>query len=719
MKNFLRGFITCILLCVTFIHKLSAQENPVKWDVSSKKVNDCEYDIIFKAKIEEGWHLYSIHKAKGEDTPNPTRIKFNVTSDYELVGALQESTPLKEFDKVFETEVLFFKHEATFTQKIKLLANSKITISGKYEFQTCTDEKCIFPPAKKFSLELNGSPKCNVAKEAGQQKTDTAAIVNSWLKDHNPCDTATKHSKVIPPNSDNVQTPTQEQNNTKSTANTENNNSSQDNMSCDTPWWVIFLKGIGFGLAALITPCVFPMIPMNVSFFLKRNKSKGAARREAFLFMLCIAFIYTALGLLLTAIFGRTVLYEVASSATFNLFFFVILVVFGISFLGAFEITLPSSWTTKLDSNSDRGGILGIFFMAATLSIVSFSCTSVFIGTLLSAVTDCFSGPFWGFLGFGVGFSIPFGLFAMIPGMLQTLPKSGGWLNSVKVVLGLLELALALKFASNADLVHQAGFLKREVFLTLWIVLFGLTGSYLMGWFKLSHDSELKYISIPRLFFAILAFGFTMYIIPGLWGAPLKLLTGVIPPATYSEAPKGINGGGNATVVHPHNTSNGLESKMVDGPPGTGLRVFHNDYESAFAYAKQVGKPLMVDFTGHSCANCRKMEEYVWVDEKVRDIMINEIIIVSLYVDDGEELPKEQQQFNVKYKDEEFDIITLGDKWKNFGFQKFDCLSQPYYVMLDKNGNQMMKGIGYDTGKDVLVFKDWLKTGINKYKTAK
>ncbi len=699
---------------IGFTGRVLAQENPVKWKISAKKISDCEYDILFDATIDEGWHLYSIVKAKGEDTPNPTRIKFNKNPDYETVGALKESTPLKEFDKVFETDVLYFKHKATFTQRVKALSNKKITVSGKYEFQTCTDAKCVFPPAKKFNVEIEGGEGCVSAIPQTQMAgVDTGTVVQAWLKSHNPCDSGKKEAVSVSPQktSDNTKAGDTQ------TAKEENKPAANNDLSCNTPWWVIFLKGIGFGLAALITPCVFPMIPMNVSFFLKRNKTKGAARREAFLFMACIALIYTALGLLLTAIFGPTVLYDVASSASFNLVFFAILVIFGISFLGAFEITLPSSWTTKLDANSDKGGILGIFFMAATLSLVSFSCTSVFIGTLLTSVTDCFSGPLWGFFGFGVGFAIPFGFFAMVPGMLQSLPKSGGWLNSVKVVLGLLELALALKFASNADLVHQAGFLKREVFLALWIILFALMGIYLMGWFKLSHDSEMKYLSIPRLFFAMIAFGFTIYIIPGLWGAPLKLLTGVIPPSTYAEAPKGFGGGGGTQVIAP--TGNGLESKMVDGPPGSGLRLFHNDYESAFGYAKQVGKPLMIDFTGHSCANCRKMEDNVWIDDQIKSIMTNEIVIVSLYVDDEEELPKQQQQFNVKYKDEEFDIITLGDKWKNFGFQNFNCLSQPYYVMLDKNGKQMMNGIGYDTGKDIPVFKQWLRTGIDKYKSSK
>ena len=429
--------------------------------------------------------------------------------------------------------------------------------------------------------------------------------------------------------------------------------------------------------------------------------------------MLSIILIYTALGLLITAVFGETALNAIASSALFNIFFFIMLLIFGVSFLGAFEIVLPNSWLNKMDAQSDRGGFLGIFFMATTLSLVSFSCTGIFIGNLIPLVSNSPTGPFFGFLGFGLGFALPFGLFAIVPSWLQSMPKSGGWLNTVKVTLGLLELALAFKFASNADLVYQAHILSREVFLTLWIVLFGVSGIYLMGWFKLSHDTESTYLTIPRLFFAILAFSFTIYMIPGLWGAPLKLLSGVIPPSTYAEwkpqsANTGISGSNN------QNTGTGLAGKMIDGPEG--IRVFHNDYESALAYSKEVHKPLMIDFTGHACANCRKMEDNVWVEPEIKKILSSDLVIVSLFVDDRKELSKAEQK-EVNWSGDKVTLETEGMKWGYMQLNKYAISSQPYYVIVDGDESLLSnKGIGYDTGKDLPVFKNWLNDALKKYK---
>lgn len=637
---------------------LTPGAEPVSLNVESRKISDTEYDIVFKTTIEKGWHLYSLMKSAEKDGPWPTEIKFEESADYELVGTPTESNPQEEFDKVFGMKLRFFTDSATFTQRIKLKRNARVKVSGTFFGQFCDDTKCSqFQPPKKFSVEITGTASVQAAPQTNTSAPDTGG-----------------------------------------------------ELSCDTPWWLILIKGIGFGLAALITPCVFPMIPMNVSFFLKRNKKRSAAIREASLFMLSIVVIYTALGLLITAIFGVTALNAIASSATFNLFFFVILVIFGISFLGAFEIVLPSSWINKMDSQGDKGGFLGIFFMATTLSLVSFSCTSIFIGNLLTVVTDCPSGPLFGFLGFGFGFALPFGLFAIVPSWLQSMPKSGGWLNTVKVTLGLLELALALKFASNADLVYQAHILTREVFLTLWIILFAVTGVYLMGWIKLSHDTPMPYLSIPRLFFAIFSFAFAVYMVPGLWGAPLNLLSGVIPPSTYAEwKPQ------TASAVATHNAGAGsLASKMVDGPQG--LKVFHNDYASALAYAKEVKKPLLLDFTGHACANCRKMEDYVWPDAEVKNIMANDLVIVSLFVDDREDLPKEEQ-VEVDWRGDKVVLETQGMKWGYLQDTRYKISSQPYYVIIDHDESLLSNsGIGYDTGKDVAVFKNWLNEAIAKFR---
>ncbi len=661
---------------------LNAQEKPVTVKFESKKISDTEYDIIFKTTIADGWHQYSLKATPPEDCkdgcPFPTEIIFNKSAEYELVGKPTESKPIDEFDKVFEIKVHYFEHNATFTQRIKLKSNKTTKVSGTFSCQFCTDTKCDqMQPPKKFNIEIKG-----VDVAVNDSANATVAKTDSAKKDT----VATAVAK------------------TETTTTSENT----DAVAKD-PWWLILLKGIGFGLAALITPCVFPMIPMNVSFFLKRNKKRSSAVKEALFFMFSIVVIYTALGLIITAVFGVTALNAIASSASFNLIFFALLVVFGISFLGAFEITLPSSWVNKMDAQGDRGGFLGIFFMATTLSLVSFSCTSIFIGTLLTEVTGSAVGPLFGFLGFGFGFALPFGLFAIVPSWLQSMPKSGGWLNAVKVTLGLLELALALKFASNADLVYQAHILTREVFLVLWIILFALTGTYLMGWFKLSHDSPMAYLSIPRLFFAIFAFAFSVYMVPGLWGAPLNLLSGVIPPSTYAEwKPQ------TTAVVNTNTNSSSLANKMIDGPQG--IKVFHNDYENALAYAKEVKKPLLIDFTGHACANCRKMEDNVWPDPEVKGLMANDVVIVSLFVDDREELPKAEQK-EVNWDGDMFTLENIGQKWGYMQVTRYKISSQPYYVIVDHDESLLSdKGIGYDTGKDIPVYKAWLTNAIAGFK---
>jgi len=677
---------------------------PVTLKVDAKKISDSEYDITFKLNIDEGWHVYSLIRnpdcddpKKDLTCPNATEVTVKKSADYELVGKPSEGKPVKEFDKVFEIDVLYFEHTATFKQRIKLKTDKTVKVSGSFFCQFCTDTKCSqFQPEKKFTLEIKGK---NPSTETVtiNANCDSAAIVEAWAKRTkagNPVkDTTAQKTATIQANPN---------------AAPINNG----DISCDTPWWLILLKGIGFGLAALITPCVFPMIPMNVSFFLKRNKKRSSAVKEALFFMLSIVVIYTALGLLITAIFGVTALNAIASSASFNLIFFALLVVFGISFLGAFEIVLPSKWVNKMDSQGDRGGWMGIFFMATTLSLVSFSCTSIFIGNLLTVVTDCPSGPLFGFLGFGFGFALPFGLFAIVPSWLQSMPKSGGWLNTVKVTLGLLELALALKFASNADLVYQMHILTREVFLVLWIILFAITGIYLMGWIKLSHDSPMEYLTIPRLFFAIFAFAFSVYMVPGLWGAPLNLLSGVIPPSTYAEwKPQNT-----AVVNSSNNNSSGsnLAVKMVDGPQG--LKVFHNDYESALAYAKEVKKPLLIDFTGHACANCRKMEDNVWPDPAVKSTFANDLVIVSLFVDDREELPKAEQK-EVEWEGDKVVLETQGMRWGYLQDTRYKISSQPYYVIVDHDESLLSQGgIGYDTGKDLPVFKSWLDGAIANFK---
>lgn len=705
--------VAFMLLCLNF----QAQDNPVKWSFESKKISDCEYDLIFTAQIEKPWHIYSIVKS-GEDGPNPTRFTFKKSTNYELIGGIKESKPIKEFDKVFEVNVAFHSEKATFTQRIKLLTEKKIIITGSYESQACTEEKCIFPPADNFNFSLTGTSSCETFGMKVSENTcvcDTLAILSgvkaraqkagesfgmNVSNNACACDTAAILASAKPKNV--------EKELVKETTPAESE-SIEESMSL----WVIFLTGFFGGFAALLTPCVFPMIPMNVSFFTKQSKTKQQGIKNAIIYALFLITLYVGLGLGVTLIFGAGALHTLSTNVWFNLAFFALLLIFGISFLGAFEIVLPSSFVNKMDAKSDKGGYIGIFFMAFTLALVSFSCTGPIIGTLLvqAAAGGNMSGPFWGMFGFSLALSLPFGLFAAFPGWLNSLPKSGGWLNSVKVVLGFLELALALKFASNADQVLQAGYLSREVFISLWIVLFGLQSAYLLGMFKTSHDSDLKYVSVPRLFFAIISLFITVYLIPGLWGAPLKIFSGVLPPTGYSESPHGF--GGQHVQINPNVDAEYAKYIEVNK---NGIAHFKNNYDKALAYAKKVGKPLMIDFTGHACANCRKTEDYVWPDTEITKRLNNDVVLVSLYVDDKRELdPKDYQK--VFWYGKEREITDIGDKFKYMEETIYGQSTQPLYVLLDHNEKPLNKVRGYNPS--IEEYTKWLDEGINAFKSRK
>ncbi len=470
----------------------------------------------------------------------------------------------------------------------------------------------------------------------------------------------------------------------------------------------IFFIAFLSGFAALLTPCVFPMIPMTVSFFTKQSKSRAKGIRNAIIYGFSIIAIYVILGLIVTKIFGADALNALSTDVWFNLIFFVILIIFATSFLGAFEIMLPNSWANKADQQADKGGLIGILFMALALAIVSFSCTGPIVGTLLvEAASNGGIAPIVGMLGFSLALALPFMLFAMFPGWLNSLPKSGGWLNTVKVVLGFLELALAFKFLSNADLVLQLHFLEREVFIAIWIAIFGALTLYLFGKITLPHDSPTHHISVGRLYLGLLTLVFTMYLIPGLWGAPLKLISAFPPPPQYSESPFGVGGSGNGAVSS--EAGKGLPEGAELGPHG--IMVFH-DYEDGLAYAKQINKPIMLDFTGYACVNCRKMENNVWSEPAILPILKNDVVLISLYVDDKRELPKEEQ-FTTAAGDK---IITVGDKWTDFMISKYKTNTQPLYVITDlegKNMNTSKPTISYVNADEYL---EWLKEGIANFK---
>ena len=684
------------LLLLVLVFQLSSvfgQKQYVSWSFSQKKISADEIELSFKAKIEPTWRLYS--QIETPDGPLPTYFEFEKSKDFKLIGKVIEPKPIEHAEPVFDNLVVrFFENTAVFKQKIKVLTNKPFTVKGFIDGMACNESQC-----QKFSPPVDFSFKLEVPDlVAGVTETST---------------TTTETETVTP---DTTQQTTANENTL-----TAVKNHTDDVVISAAPekkeratYLGLFIAGFIGGLLALLTPCVFPMIPMTVSFFTKQSKTKAAGIRNALIYAISIIVIYIVLGLGVTLIFGADAMNNLATNVWFNLAFFVLLVVFAISFLGAFEITLPSGFVNKMDAKSDKGGLVGIFFMAFTLGLVSFSCTGPIIGTLLveAASTGALAGPFFGMFGFSLALALPFGLFAAFPGWLNSLPKSGGWLNSVKVVLGFLELALAMKFLSNADLVVQAGILTREIFIVLWIVIFALLGGYLMGWFKLSHDSEMKYVSVPRLMMAIFAFAFTIYLIPGLWGAPLKLISGFPPPDFYSESPEGF-GGRKAETVSANAVHTDLPEHAHRGP--NGIPAF-DDYYLALEYAKKVNKPILVDFTGWACVNCRKMEGQVWSDSDVKRKLSKDFVLVSLYVDDKKKLPKEMQ-IEVTWSGSKRTLSSVGDRWSYLQNNMYKSSTQPQYWIIDGDENHYSDSTSYDP--DINKYILWLEKGLNKFKEKK
>ncbi len=703
-----KKIVTLFLSLITSFSFLIAQEAPVHFKFSTKKITDCEYDLIFNASIDDGWHLYSLKRA-AEDGPNPTVFTFNKSNEYELIGKTTESKPVQEFDKVFEMQVAYFKHTATFTQRIKLKTDKKITVTGKYEFQACTEEKCIFPPADKFDFNLQGTAGCVNTTSAA----NTTAVTNELCI----CDTqailaSAKLQKTNPENI--IKTPTE-----GSTSQIPVIIDKMDKEKECHPFSK-FLLGLVAGLGAVLMPCIYSLIPLTVSFFVKRSKTRATGIKNSLLYGFFIIVTFVIPTMLITIAFGPDALSNIATNTWLNLFFFILFIVFALSFFGLFEITLPNSWGNKLDQKADKGGVLGIFFMAATLVVISFSCTAGFLGTLLANLAEgnSYMCPLAGFTGFGTGIALPFMIFAFFPSMLNSLPKSGGWMNTFKVTVAFIELALAVKFLANADNVNEWGFITREVFITLWIAIFAMMTLYLLGVFKTSHDDETKHISVGRIMFATISLAFTIYLIPGLWGAPLKIISSFPPPHHYSESPNGFGGhssASNQTQVSSDPELANLESKRVTGPDG--IMIFKNDYENALKYAKLINKPLFVDFTGNACVNCRLMESTVWVTPEVLPILRDSVVVVSLYVDSKVELPKEEQK-EVFWFGKQRSLETIGNKYAYFQSTKYGSSSQPQYVLINHDESNATPGtMGTETNAAIFAF--WLKSGLNNFNSKK
>ncbi|MEP7263754.1 MAG: cytochrome c biogenesis protein CcdA [Bacteroidota bacterium] len=655
-------FTTAVLLFL-YINSIAQMVQPdKKWDYSVEKKGK-ETILVIKATMNPGWHLYSQFTPAGG--PMSTSFSFTPSKDYKLIGKAEESAIKTYYDSTFEVNVQVFEHDPVFRQKIEVLSEKKFTIKGTVDGQACNDQTCVLINTVNLKFVINAD-----AKEAAAiiaEDTITETVIET------PVDTTTKQQVVE-----------------TVVATGDCGDWSSGEFIADKSFWGIFIAGFIGGLLALLTPCVFPMIPMTVSFFTKRSGSRKKGLQNAIIYALSIIIIYVTLGFLVTVTLGSDALNDLSTNGYFNMAFFIIFIVFAFSFFGAFEIVLPSSLVNKADQASDKGGLIGIFFMAFTLSLVSFSCTGPIIGTLLveAAHGRSYLGPVAGMSGFAIALALPFALFAAFPGWLNTIPKSGGWLNAVKVCLGFIELALALKFLSNVDLAYHWDFLHREIFIAFWVIIFGLMGVYLLGKIKFSHDSDVPHVTVPRLLFAVLTFSFVIYILPGMWGAPVKVLSGILPPEYYKEWK--TKGSGEC----PHD-----------------LLCFH-DYKEGMDYAKAQGKPVIIDFTGYNCANCRKMEDNVWSDPKVLKLLSDDYVLISLYVDDKKELPP-AEQYTSAFSGKK--IKTLGNKWSDMQAQYYDSNSQPMYALIDHKEKKLAKPwSGFDP--DIDKYKKFLEEGICRFR---
>lgn len=678
-----KSIFSILLLLFAVVVQAQIQE-PVKFKSELKTSQAGEAEVVFTGTIDKGWHVYSTDLGDG----GPISATFNVESisGAELVGKLKPvGKEVAAFDKLFEMKVRYFENTAQFVQKLKL-TGGEYKVEGFLEYGACNDENCL-PPTQvpfKFSGKAEGTavngPAADKAADAGnvelEKSSDTAqtaamAVIGGAESNTGINVAGDGTTDLWKPVIDELQA--------------LGETVSQEDMS----WIYIFITGFVGGLLALFTPCVWPIIPMTVSFFLKRSKDKKKGIRDAWTYGASIVVIYVGLGLLVTGIFGANALNSLSTNAVFNIFFFLMLVVFAASFFGAFEITLPSKWSNAVDSKAEKtGGLLSIFLMAFTLSLVSFSCTGPIIGFLLVQVstTGNMIAPAIGMLGFAIALALPFTLFALFPSWLKSMPKSGGWMNVIKVTLGFLELAFALKFLSVADLAYGWRILDRETFLALWIVLFALLGFYLLGKVKFPHDDDDTKVSVPRFFMALASLAFAVYMLPGLWGAPLKAVSAFAPPMQTQDF---------------NLYNNEVHAKF-------------DDYDLGMEYARQHGKPVMLDFTGYGCVNCRKMELAVWTNPKVSDIINNDYVLITLYVDNKTPLPS---PVKIVENGTERTLRTVGDKWSYLQRVKFGANAQPFYVLIDNEGKPLNKSYSYD--EDIPKYIEFLQTGLENYKKEK
>ena len=680
-----------VLSCVTALAQ-------VNFSVNYKRVSANEIDIVFSGKADAGWHVYSTNIPDGG--PNPAIFGVDKKDGVELVGGLKPGGGAKTaFDPMFEMNITYFENTCSFTQRVRL-TKKNYSLEGYLEFSACNDMNCLPPTA--VSCKVNGTdgPDADAKAKADEAKKKEeeakkqeelakaeAEKAEALVAQTEQTDSAAVDSAAVAPvaaGGDNELSQ-----NPLWTPVIDQLKSFGEESITDSSLWYIFIMGFVGGLVALFTPCVWPIIPMTVSFFLKRAGNRRKGIRDAMIYGVSIVVIYVGLGLIITSIFGANALNDLSTNAFFNIIFFLMLVVFAASFFGGFEIALPSSWGAAIDGKAEKAtGLMSIFLMAFTLALVSFSCTGPIIGFLLVEVSTSGGSalaPTIGMLGFAIALALPFSLFAMFPTLLKSAPKSGGWLNAVKVTLGFLELAFALKFLSVADLAYGWGILDREAFLALWIIIFGLLGVYLLGWLRFPHDDEETHTSVPRFFLALFPLAFAVYMIPGLWGAPCKAISAFAPPM--------------------HTQDFNLQPDQIE--------TFKN-YEEGMAYARKVGKPVFLDFTGHGCVNCRKMEAAVWESPVVKEKMQEDYVVISLYVDEKEKLA---EPIDVTVGGMERKLRTVGDKWSYLQQYKFGANAQPFYVLVDHEGKPLNQSYSYD--EDIDKFVQFLDKGKDAFDNKK
>jgi thiol:disulfide interchange protein DsbD len=696
MKSFFKSLVLLVGLTSTSIanSQIELAQDMSKWKFSVEYGKNCEATIIAEVTIAPHWHINALTLPKGT-FGIATEFRFDKSANYQLLGTVKEPKPIQKHDDLADEDLSYHEGKILLKQKINVLSKKDFVLTGSYLFQPCDADHCLPPYETKYTVKVKG---CENATAQTEEPTEESV-------------TALAPTKIDNKGIDNP----------KKTAQSENKRSKSviEKPKEKTSLWVAFLGSFGSGFLALIMPCVFPMIPMTVSFFTKRSKTRALGIRNAFIYGGSIILIHVLLAGIVIATGTAELLNKWSTNAYFNIFFFLMLFVFGLSFLGGFEIQLPSKWVNKADEKADKGGIVGIFFMALVLSLASFSCTGPIIGGLLGNLSATGGGTalMVGMFAFGLALALPFMLFAIFPSWLNSMPNSGGWLNVVKVFLGFLEIAFAFKFLSSADTTMQWHLLEREVFISIWIAIFATLSLYMLGKVRLPHDSPVEKLSVGRTMMATLTLAFTIYLIPGLWGAPLNLVNAYLPPDFYAESPGGLISSANSNTISVSETGSGEKIEIVEGmhKGPQGLMAF-KDYDKALAYAKKVNKPLFIDFTGWGCVNCRRMESTVWGKPGVIEHLRDDVVIVSLYVDEATELPKKEQR-TIKVNGSDFSVVTVGNKWTAKQIEEYKTASQPYYVLQTPDGEDIpIGGATYQDHGSAPVFQKWLEKGLKAYK---